>query len=138
MYQNCCCWTMFLKADQRICSWNLLKNALQDFVNTYLGKKYFARHLRENRQKTFITFSRFLLLRGPCSLILSIKNGEDGGWEGGGGGRGWRVFYLKIKICEARQKLFPEDPLVAGCFLWIHGLSPKVHPLFEDVKISCI
>ena len=31
----------------------------------------------------------------PCSLILSIKNGED---DEGGGGR-WRGFYLKIKTC---------------------------------------
>ena len=32
---------MFWKEDQRICSWNLLKNALQDFINKFLKKKFF-------------------------------------------------------------------------------------------------
>ena len=34
-----------------------------------------------------------ILVGIPCSLILSIKYGENGGEVGGG------VFYLTIKIC---------------------------------------
>ena len=41
-----------------------LKTALQDFVNKFFGKKYFVRHFRENRQKTFVAFSRFWPIRG--------------------------------------------------------------------------
>ena len=41
----------------------------------------------ETRQKAFVTFSRFWPLRGSCSLILSVKNGEDWEEEGGGGGK---------------------------------------------------
>ena len=32
-----------------------LKNALQHFANKFLGKKYFRRHFRENRQKIFLS-----------------------------------------------------------------------------------
>ena len=45
-----------------------------------------------------------ILIGIPSSLILSVKN------------RGWRVFYLMTKICQALWKLFVEDPLVAGFF----------------------
>ena len=49
----------------------------------------------------------------PCSLILSIKNGEH---RGKGGSERWRGLYLKIKTCSAWRKSFANDPLVTGCF----------------------
>ena len=51
---------------------------MQDFVNKFLEKKYFRRYLRENRQKFFVTFSRFWPLKGW-------------GW-----GRGWICWKRKI------------------------------------------
>ena len=111
MCQNCRCWTMFWKEDQR----NLWK-----MLSRILSKKNISEiHLRENREKTFVTFTRFWPLKGSCSLILSIKNGNDRGtWTRGGEGEGggWRGFYSKIKICDTWRKSFAENPFVAGCF----------------------
>ena len=39
------------------------KNVLQDFINKLFEKNCFRRHFTENRQRIFLTFSRFWPLR---------------------------------------------------------------------------
>ena len=50
---------MFWKEDQIICSWNLFKNALQDFVNKFLKKNISEDILRKIDKKLLLRLADF-------------------------------------------------------------------------------